>query len=369
MMTSTSFLYDSVVNRVLTGGERSIAFRADDQWARKAKENGVVKSIKGNIVCVEYSDSKVERFEIGKHFGVWSGNTIPHEIVTNLKAGDHFNKDDIIAYNRFYFAPDPVNPGHVIFKRGIRGNMVLIESRDTLEDASFISRDFANRLATGATEKRHVKIAFDNDVEFLKEIGDHVDAETILCNLTPPMSGLSGGYKSSAAQALDVLNLQTPKASHAGIIDHIEVMYTGDPEMMTESLREFVTEYDAKLYRKNRDLGIPVTSSRVDPSYAIEGTDIGEDQVIITYYITERVGANVGDKVVYYHQLKSIISNVIDNAWVTENGDVIDIGFARASISNRIVNSPDLVGTTNSVLALLEKKMIKSYFGTDKPKL
>lgn len=365
MFTSTTFLYNAQPNRVLTGAERTIAYRTDSTWARKAKMGGKVTELTKEIITVEYTDGSIESFPVGRHYGTWSGVTIPHEISSMFKVGDVFEPDDILTYNAHYFQPDSLNPKHVIFKRGIRGNICFWEAVDTLEDADSISKDFAKRLGTGMTEKRRVKVAADHEIEMLLNEGAHVDPESILCTLRPPMSGLSAKYNRDAIDALDALNTLTPKAKYEGVIERIEVMYTGELENMSQSLQEIVTQADSKLYRKNRKLKNPVQSAKISPTYAIDGVDVGEDQVVITYYITENVGASVGDKLVFGNQMKSIISNVTDKPYIAEDGTVIDITFSRQSIANRIVNSMDMIGTSNTVLALIEKEMIEAYLNKD----
>ena len=361
MFTSTSFLYKATPNRLLTGAERTVAFRTDDIWARNAKQGGKVTELSKESMTVQYADGSLESFPVGRYFGTWSGTIVPHEISTQLKVGDIFDKDDIICYNAHYFQPDTINPKHVIFKRGIRGNMLLWEAVDTLEDADSISKDFSKRLVTGTTEKRRVKVPADHDFEFLCEEGKHVDPETILCTLRPPMSGMSSHYNQDALDALDALNTLTPKAKYEGVIERIEVMYTGQLDDMSPSLQEIVTKYDSKLYRLNKKLGIPVLAAKIDPNYSIENVDVGENQVVVTFYITEEVGAGIGDKLVFGNQMKSIISNVVEKPYIAEDGTVVDITFSRQSVANRIVNSMDLIGTSNTVLALIEKEAIELY--------
>ena len=66
-------------------------------------------------------------------------------------------------------------------------------------------------------------------------------------------------------------------------------------------------------------------------------------------------------KLVFGNQMKSIISNVVEKPYIAEDGTVVDITFSRQSIANRIVNSMDLIGTSNTVLALIEKEAIELY--------
>ena len=75
-------------------------------------------------------------------------------------------------------------------------------------------------------------------------------------------------------------------------------------------------------------------------------------------------GAAVGDKLVLGNQMKTIISNVVEQSYVAEDGTVVDITFSRQGISNRIVNSMDLQGTSNTVLSLIEKEMLEAWMDT-----
>ena len=136
-------MYNSVPNRLLTGGERTIAYRTDSTWAPVAQKPGTVKTVNKDGFVVNYEDGETETFNLGKHFGTWSGTTIPHEIVANVKAGQHFEKDDVLAYNKHWFQPDSLDPRQVIFKRGLVCNILMFEGRETLEDANAVSEPAA----------------------------------------------------------------------------------------------------------------------------------------------------------------------------------------------------------------------------------
>lgn len=69
-------------------------------------------------------------------------------------------------------------------------------------------------------------------------------------------------------------------------------------------------------------------------------------------------------KLVLGNQMKTIISNVVEQSYVAEDGTVVDVTFSRQGISNRIVNSMDLQGTSNTVLSLIEKEMLEAWMDT-----
>jgi hypothetical protein len=47
----------------------------------------------------------------------------------------------------------------------------------------------------------------------------------------------------------------------------------------------------------------------------------------------------------------------------TENGEVIDAIFGYKSIQARIVSSPDVIGTSSTLLKVIAKKAIAAYRG------
>ena len=66
-------------------------------------------------------------------------------------------------------------------------------------------------------------------------------------------------------------------------------------------------------------------------------------------------------KGVFGSQLKTIFSKVMSGVNETESGEPIDAMFSYSSIANRIVNSPEIMGTTNTLLRVLSKHVAKVY--------
>lgn len=47
----------------------------------------------------------------------------------------------------------------------------------------------------------------------------------------------------------------------------------------------------------------------------------------------------------------------------TESGEIIDAVFGGKSVDDRIVNSPAIIGTTNTLLKVISKKAVEIYRG------
>ena len=71
----------------------------------------------------------------------------------------------------------------------------------------------------------------------------------------------------------------------------------------------------------------------------------------------------IGDKAILGNQLKFTVGSVYDYELKTDDGTEIDMVFSNISIKNRVVISPDAIGTTATVLDLVGKKAVDMYFG------
>jgi hypothetical protein len=85
------------------------------------------------------------------------------------------------------------------------------------------------------------------------------------------------------------------------------------------------------------------------------------DTLVIKFYITSEVHAGEGDKGVFASQMKTVFGKVLPGEVKTESGVMIDAIFGQISIDNRIVNSPQLIGTTTSLMKVIGKRALKAY--------
>jgi hypothetical protein len=73
----------------------------------------------------------------------------------------------------------------------------------------------------------------------------------------------------------------------------------------------------------------------------------------------------VGDKIVFDSSLKSVTGKIHEDI-NTESDLKIDAVFSGSSISNRIVNSPIIMGMAERILETLEQQAIDIYFDKSK---
>lgn len=344
-----------------TGYESVIAERTDDIFASTAKEKGKVTKVSDKAISVEYSDGSVDNIQLGVRIGVAGGAHYKHPIVTNLKEGDKVKKGDLLAYNEVFFEPNPLDPKRALWKAGVMCKTAILENSDTLEDSSIISMDMAKRLGTETIEEEIVFIAFDQTISNMVKVGDDVQPDTILCTIEDQVTSDNKLFSDDTLETLALLSGNTPRAKYTGKIEKIEVLYYGDVEDMSDTVSEIAINANKKIAAQRRALKQTVVDCSIGESLRLDNKLIEPDTLVIKFYITKQVGTGGGDKVEYANQLKSVLSGVMSGTNKTESGEDIDAMFGYVSIFNRNVLSPEVMGTTNTLLSVLSKHVAKIY--------
>ena len=358
---STMFSEGYQVQPVQTGYDEVIPHRVNDLFAYTAKGDGVISAVHPDAITVTYKDGSTRSVELGRRFGTVAGKTFPHNLVTDLKLGQKVKAGEVISYNSLYFQPSTLNPTQVSMKTGVMVRTAILECADTLEDSSIISERVAKLMTTSVTEIRDIVVTFDQTLRNFVKTGQTVDSEDILCTIEDAVTANTDLFDEDTIDTLRLLGSQTPKAKHNGIIERIEVFYNGDKEDMSPSLRAIADQGDRERAKLSKNLNRKVLTGSVDGALRVAGNPLNMDSMAIRVYITTRVSAGVGDKGVFVNQMKTIFGRVMSGRNQTLAGEDLDAIFSYTSFSNRICLSPELIGTTTTLLKVLSKKVVEAY--------
>lgn len=269
---------------------------------------------------------------------------------------------DTLAYNQGYFKPDPFNNKNSVWKAGVLAKVALMEGTDTFEDSSAVSEDMAKRLGSDITKVRYIFVNFEQNVNNIVNSGDKLDPESILCTVEDSVTSDNGLFNEDNLHTLKLLSANAPKAKYAGYVDKVEVIYYGDKEDMSDSLRSLADQSDEDLAKQRRSLGQKVVTGQVEDSLRIDNKTLEMDTAVIKFFLTKEDSVDSGDKIVFANQMKSVIGRVMVGQNKTEDGEDIDAIFGYNSIVNRVVLSPEIIGTTNTLLKVISKHVAKVYF-------
>lgn len=318
------------------------------------------------VITVEYEDGSLQSIEIGNRYGAAAGATYEHTVVTKLKEGQRFEPGTTIAYNEGFFSPDPLDSKSVLWKAGVMCRTAIMESSDTFEDSSVISERIADELSSKTVKIRQLFFDFDQTVSDLVRIGTKVDPETILCILEDAVTADNDVFDEETRETLRLLAGNSPKAKYHGVVSKMECLYYGDKEDMSDSIRSLADRFDKEMSKKRKAMGLKPIDCSVSDGIRIDNKTLEMDTLVLKIYITRDSRSLAGDKGVFGNQMKTIFARVMSGVNETESGTELDAIFSYASISNRLVLSPELMGTTNTLLRLISKRVSDVYFEDSK---
>lgn len=347
---------------VRTGYESVIGKRTGPMFATAADQDGVVVSVTPKGMVVKYADGEEQGIRLGRLYGVAEGTTYPHDLITPYEAGNKFKAGDILSYNTKFFEPDFVDPKLIVMK--ISGPILtaFFEGAETHEDSATLSPSARKTFSTEVTKVKSYVVGFDQNVLEVKSAGSAVDSRDVLMIIEDAITANTGNFSSDSLSTLKRLSGVSPKAGLRGTIERIEVLYHGDKDDMTATLKSLADRSDRGLREESVSTKRPVVNGRVTDDYRVSGTPLGLNKAEIRFYITTQGVTGVGDKVAFGHQMKATVSKVHVRDMYTESGEKVDATFSYRSVAARGVLSPPLLGTTTSLLDFISKQAASIYF-------
>ena len=339
-----------------TGYEYVLPYRVSKEFAYMALQDGKVTLKTADKLVIEFKDKTTEKVRIGNISSrSEGGSSIPSEIVTDLNKGDRFKAGDPICYNTSFFEKDILDDKKIVYKHGSSVNTLLTDNTHTYEDSCVISDKVMDKLRTNISKEKTFTIRADQNIYNLVKTGDKVENDTVLFIVEDAVGG--SVLDADNVKLLKKLTGQAPKAKVKGTISNIDVIYNCDTDKMSKTVKELVSEADK---RTKRVTGKNITN-RVDATYSLKGKAIPEDTIVIKVYISAKTPMGAGDKAIFSNQLKTTVAEVMKYPMTTEAGNDIEAIFGYTSIQARVVVSPELIGTTSSILHFVGKEAVRLF--------
>lgn len=353
----------AIVYPVRTGYEHAMAHRLDNRYSYVAKGDGVIRFNQSPTVKVEYSDDTLgmETITIGDRFANSKGTTFHHHIVCDLPEGIIVKKGDVLVYNRDFFERDIFEPTQVIMKLATIAKVALVENNDTLEDSSLITANLSKRMTTTAVHQKTIIIEGQSRVSQMVSVGDMIEEDSILCTILDGSITDSYTLDDDANETLKRLSANSPRMGEHGKVVKIDVFYRMDPEEASRDVAEIIRQGDLARRKVARQRNERVTTGLIESDITIGGKKLFPGNIAVTFYVEHDTGMAGGDKAVIANQMKTVVAATISGINRTEHGEDIDAFFGYASISNRIVDSPILIGMTTTLLKHISKRALQAY--------
>lgn len=350
-----------VVNPLRTSYDSIIAYRTSELYSSVSKKDGKVTGVDEYGLTVEYTDGTTDKFPLGYEIGKGAGEYHKHLKITDREVGYEFKAGEILAWNEMFFDRDMIDPTRVVWKSGGLARIAFGEDQFTFEDSIGITKGFSDVSTTPFLKPNDFKVEALQSIKLHVKVGDVVEYDQIICDIENPESAAFEGDDSGMFDGLDRLGIKQIKAKQSGKISKIEVIYNGDIEDWSDSLKAFIKKQDGiraksanykKLTAKTGDVGgnTSVGKSKVYPGTAV-----------VYIYIENTIKTTTADKFVVGNQMKGTVGFIYEHPIYTVDGREVDITFSLKSLLNRMVLSLRDKAVANEVNNVYTQRMISKY--------
>ena len=336
----------------------------------RAKQDGVIYELDDHSIVVKYQDGTFEAYtsevlerNSGKSF------YINNDMIINegIKKGVKFKKEDVLMYNRFFFKK---KNGELIYVMGAMLNVAIMSGDALYEDSIAVAQSACKKTATRITKRYNVKLSSTHRVNSFVNVGDTVKSADTLLSYT---KGTDNEYLNNFLSNMDdedSISTMKKRNKVAGRVYDVKIYYTGDITTFSASILSMIKTIDARnsviekninTYGTKLDKLIRTSSSKkVPPRSKVGGFKIGEDEVVIEFFVESTDYVSIGDKVSVFSALKGITSVVIPDKSMPVgliSGKRADLMMRAVSLGARKIHSIHIVGALNKVLNRLGLNM------------
>lgn len=361
------------------GSDLALAHIIGSDFAKKATEDGVIKSIdpKSELMVIEYKDGTKSIVNLkatpakNGGGGFYTANKL--DLVKGIKVGTKVKKGQIVAIDRNFFKE--TLDGSIGFASGKLTKIAVIAMPETFEDSCIITQKVVDDLSSEIIGERKVilnktsrvintvnigdKVGVHDPLMVFEDIGDNDEASILkdLSRLDKTSQDFVNEYARSVA-----------KAKYSGVVFDIQVYYNCELEEMHPTLRAFVEKYKknnsvkAKIIESGRsDEIVKLPSVEKIESTKILGNEV--DGVLIQFFIKYTDKFKVGDKCCFSIALKTIVAETVEEGKEPyseyDPDENVDAILSPLSLVSRMVPDFNLVGFSTKVVIELEKQCIK----------
>lgn len=162
---------------IATGAEYIVPQLASEKFCIRAKNSGKVTDIKNEIMTIVYSDGIKEKVDVGHRYSNTKRNSTIKLSFDSLKAGDTFEKSEVIAWSTV-FKKDVLANGRNV-KIALMNYMGI-----SFEDGYCISKEMANNFKTEMIVKIPVLIPPNTKLLSISKMGTSTEIGDSLIEFT-----------------------------------------------------------------------------------------------------------------------------------------------------------------------------------------
>lgn len=372
---------------ISNGVEQVVQYNLSKDFIIRAEDDGVIADVdeETGLIIAKYKNGNSQAIQTKPRVvkNGAGGFYLSLQLQCDLKKGDKFKKDDILAYENKFFTNDGFNGNR--FNIGSLQKVAIMSAYSTFEDSSMITKKMAEDMGSEIIMQEDTIIGKNATIGQIVKIGDYVNIGDILVSYETSydeegMNKFLSSVGDDLKEEIKSLNKVPMKAKHAGEIVDIKIYSSVELGELSPSLKTVVSKYYSNINKKKKMLekydksnsiikaGILFNEAtgRIVPTAdgKIKGRDVF-DGVLIEFYIKYHDVLAVGDKITFQGPLKSIIGEVVDEGYEPYSeyrpDEEISTFLGPSSILQRMVPSVLIAMFANKVLIELKRQLEDIY--------
>ena len=312
---------DSAPVLISNGFEEAARYHLTSNFVVNADEDGEVVDYDehSKILMVKYKSGKCRAVDLSpsivKNGG--GGFYLSNILITELRVGDKFKKDSVIAYHKDFFKNDKFNNCRMVM--GTMAKVAIMSTYNTYEDATAITHSLSERCSTEMCFCKPAVVGKNANVFYMVQKGQEIHVGEPLITFDTSFEDESINQLLANLGAEDKASIlegsrNEIKSKYSGIIEDIKIYPTVDLDDMSPSMRKIVNAYYRDINRKKEFLNkydpeskdsivkcgmlVNEASHKIQPNRfgVIKGEKV-EDSILIEFYIKHSEPLEIGSKI------------------------------------------------------------------------
>lgn len=356
---------------VTSGMDEAMPYLSSDQFAFKAKKDGVIQEVTDEYAIVKYNDNTYDYIKLKESIEKNSdgGYFVPLklDLADNIKVGTKVTSNQIIAFDQLSYSNSLGESDNLAYNIGKLAKVAIINSDEGFEDSGIVSSKLADSLTTYVDLKAEIVIEKDANVFSIVKVGDHVEVGDPLIVWQDAFADedTESLLKTMTADEVSELGKRKLPSEVTGTVKDIKIFRTIDTSEMSDSLKKIINKYEKPLKELDKKFDeLKLDKSQIPAHYILPATGKlkrAQEAVLIEFYIEYADTVGTGDKITFFTANKAVIKNIIPEGKEPYTdfrpNESIDAFVSEVSISKRIVSSTLIVGSMNKLLIELDRSI------------
>ena len=377
---------------ISSGADEALPYLISNTFAYKSKGKGhVVELVPDKYMVIEYDEPiKGQQVKQGEKYREFidlsesvqknssSGFYITLKLDTDLKEGQKFKANEIIAYDKSSFDNEMGADDNIAYNIGTLAKFAILNTDEGFEDSAIVSSSLSEAMASDVVMEKEITVPKDASVYNLVKKGQTIkegDTLMILQNSydEEDVNTLLRNLAGSEEEITDLGRIPiTSKVT--GVVQDIIIERTVEIDELSPSLKKIVTAYEKDIKDKRKVMKqycIEDVNKILPDTKALPATGKlknAADAIVIRIYLSYHDKFKTGDKLIYGTAVKGVDKEVFPEGEEPYSEyrpkEKIHSLLSIGSINARMVTSVLITAAINKGLIELSRR-VKDMAGID----